>query len=557
MHKTAPMLIRPCAPIFPSGPDFIAAATSDATKFDVGRSSSVLALRAMCGVVGIHGHPEAANLAYLGLYALQHRGQESAGIVSADGERLRFVREMGHVGDIFTADRLAHLRGFAAIGHVRYSTAGESTLKNAQPIAVDYSGGSVAVGHNGNLVNADELRERLEAEGSIFQSSSDTEVIVHLIARSRERELVDRIADALRQVKGAYSLVFISEDQVIAVRDPMGFRPMSLGKITPPAANGQEPGKDVHVVSSETCAFELLGATFVRHIEPGEMVVIDRAGMRSLRPFAAAGPRHCLFEWVYFARPDSNLEGRSVYRARERMGRRLAVEHGVPADVVIAVPDSGVAAAIGYARESGIPFDQGLMRSHYVGRTFIEPSQHIRHFGVKLKLSPVHEVLKDRRVVVVDDSLVRGTTSRKIVTMIRSAGAREVHLRISSPPTVGPCRYGIDTPTREELIAANHTVAEIRDFVGADSLGYLSLEGLYGAVEERVPETAAATTGDTAGPTAGTGSAGAGAPGGGGPGSGVLGLGPKGFCDACFSNRYPVPIDNPSTRPRQLRLLPA
>ncbi|HEY8924389.1 MAG TPA: amidophosphoribosyltransferase, partial [Polyangia bacterium] len=476
----------------------------------------------MCGVVGIHGHPEAANLAYLGLYALQHRGQESAGIVSADGERLRFVREMGHVGDIFTADRLAHLRGFAAIGHVRYSTAGESTLKNAQPIAVDYSGGSVAVGHNGNLINADELRERLEGEGSIFQSSSDTEVIVHLIARSRERELVDRIADALRQVKGAYSLVFISEDQIIAVRDPMGFRPMSLGKIAAPAASG--PGKDVHVVSSETCAFELLGATFVRHIEPGEMVVIDRAGMRSLRPFAAAGTRHCLFEWVYFARPDSNLEGRSVYRARERMGRRLSIEHSVPADVVIAVPDSGVAAAIGYARESGIPFDQGLMRSHYVGRTFIEPSQHIRHFGVKLKLSPVHEVLKDRRVVVVDDSLVRGTTSRKIVTMIRNAGAREVHLRISSPPTVGPCRYGIDTPTREELIAANHTVAEIRDFVGADSLGYLSLEGLYGAVQEqRAAEAAAGRSGDAAGPAgnSGNGSAGAGAPGGeGGQGTG-------------------------------------
>jgi amidophosphoribosyltransferase len=487
----------------------------------------------MCGVVGIHGHPEAANLAYLGLYALQHRGQESAGIVSSDGERLRFVREMGHVGDIFTADRLAHLRGFAAIGHVRYSTAGESALKNAQPIAVDYSGGSVAIGHNGNLVNAIELRERLEAEGSIFQSSSDTEVIVHLIARSREKELVDRIADALRQVKGAYSLVFISEQQVIAVRDPMGFRPMSLGKImqgTPggKAADGSAAPADVHVVSSETCAFELLGATFVRHIEPGEMVVIDKSGITSLRPFGPAAARHCLFEWVYFARPDSNLEGRSVYRARERMGRRLAIEHSVPADVVIAVPDSGVAAAIGYARESKIPYDQGLVRSHFVGRTFIEPSQHIRHFGVKLKLSPVHEVLKDRRVVVVDDSLVRGTTSRKIVTMIRNAGAREVHLRISSPPTVGPCRYGIDTPTREELIAANHTVSEIRDFVGADSVGYLSLEGLYTSVQELKA---------------------VGEPGG-------LGAGPKGFCDACFSNQYPVPVEGPP-RPRQLRLLPA
>jgi len=476
----------------------------------------------MCGVVGIYGHPEAANLAYLGLYALQHRGQESAGIVSADGERLRFVREMGHVGDIFTADRLAHLRGFAAIGHVRYSTAGESSLKNAQPIAVDYSGGSVAVGHNGNLVNAIELRERLEAEGSIFQSSSDTEVIVHLIARSREKDLVERIADALRQVKGAYSLVFVSEDRLIAVRDPMGFRPLSLGKIA------RENGEDVMVVSSETCAFELLGATFVRHVEPGEMVVIDKSGLKTLRPFVTEPPRNCLFEWVYFARPDSNLEGRSVYRARERMGRRLAIEHGVPADVVIAVPDSGVAAAIGYARESGIPYDQGLVRSHYVGRTFIEPSQHIRHFGVKLKLSPVHEVLKDRRVVVVDDSLVRGTTSRKIVAMIRGAGAKEVHLRISSPPTVGPCHYGIDTPTREELIAANHTTTEIRDFVEADSVGYLSIEGLYKAVQEERSTT----------------------------GNGPTGPGPTGFCDACFTNRYPVATEGPS-RLRQLRLIPA
>ena len=471
----------------------------------------------MCGVVGIFGHPESANLAYLGLYALQHRGQESAGIVSTDGERLRFVREMGHVGDIFTADRLAHLRGFAAIGHVRYSTAGDSSIKNAQPIAVDYSGGSVAVGHNGNLVNAIELRERLEADGSIFQSSSDTEVIVHLIARSREVSLIDRVADALRQVKGAYSLVFLSDDKLIAVRDPMGFRPMAIGRI----------GTDVHVVTSETCAFELLGATFVRNIEPGEMVVIDGKGIQSMRPFAPATVHRCLFEWVYFARPDSSIDGLSVYGARERMGRRLAIEHAVPADVVIAVPDSGVAAAIGYARESGIPYDQGLMRSHYVGRTFIEPSQQIRHFGVKLKLSPVHEVLRDKRVVVVDDSLVRGTTSRKIVSMIRGAGAREVHLRISSPPTIGPCHYGIDTPTREELIASHHSIAEIRDFVGADTLGYLSLEGLYRAVdgEAKVPPPS--------------------------PEGGRVG-----FCDACFSGRYPVPPEAPS-RLRQLRLIPA
>lgn len=474
----------------------------------------------MCGVVGIYGHPEAANLAYLGLYALQHRGQESAGIVATDGERLRFVREMGHVGDIFTADRLSHLKGFAAIGHVRYSTAGDSSLKNAQPIAVDYSGGSVAVGHNGNLVNAIELRERLEGEGSIFQTSSDTEVIVHLIARSREQTLPDRIADALRQVRGAYSLVFVSEDQLIAVRDPMAFRPMALGRI----------GSGVHVVASETCAFELLGAELVRHLEPGEMLVVDKEGIRSLRPFPAAQKHRCLFEWVYFARPDSEIDGRSVYRAREWMGRRLAIEHPVPADVVIAVPDSGVAAAIGYARQSGIPYDQGLMRSHYVGRTFIEPSQQIRHFGVKLKLSPVRDVLDGRRVVVVDDSIVRGTTSRKIIAMIRGAGAKEVHVRISSPPTTGPCRYGIDTPTREELIAANQTQDQIRDFLGADTLGYLSLEGLYEAVR-------------------GEGALGS-------AGADIGAQGTTGFCDACFSNRYPIASEQPG-RVRQLRLISA
>jgi len=467
----------------------------------------------MCGVVGIFGHKESANLAYLGLYALQHRGQESAGIVSSDGERLRFVREMGHVGDIFTKNRLEHLKGSAAIGHVRYSTAGDSTLRNAQPIAVDYSGGSVAVGHNGNLVNAPELRERLEADGSIFQSTSDTEVIVHLIARSRELTLPERIADALRQVRGAYSLVFLSHDKLIAVRDPMGFRPLALGRIG-----------DAYLISSETCAFELVEATFVRDIEPGEMVVIDRDGLRSLRPFPEAPAHRCLFEWVYFARPDSQIDGRSVHRSREHMGRRLAGEHPVPADVVIAVPDSGVAAAIGYAKESGIPYDQGLVRSHFVGRTFIEPSQQIRHFGVKLKLSPVHEVLRGQRVVVVDDSIVRGTTSRKIVSMIRGAGAREVHMRISSPPTVGPCRYGIDTPTREELIASNHDLSDIQKFIGADSLGYLSLDGLYESVE------------------------GAALP--------AAGGGPQGFCDACFSGRYPIAAEKPA-RLRQLRLISA
>jgi amidophosphoribosyltransferase len=463
----------------------------------------------MCGVIGVYGHPEAANLAYLGLYALQHRGQESAGIVATDGEKLREVKEMGHVNDIFTADRLKELRGNAAIGHVRYSTAGDSSKRNAQPIAVDYAGGSVAVGHNGNLVNAAELRERLEADGAIFQTTADTEAIVHLIARSRERTLPERIADALRQVRGAYSLTFLTEDQLIAVRDPMGFRPLALGKAK----------ENTWVVSSETCAFELLEAEFVRDIEPGEMVIIDASGVRSERPFGPQPAHRCVFEWVYFARPDSTIDGKSVYGARERMGRRLAVEHPVPADVVIPVPDSGVAAAIGYSRESGIPYDQGLMRSHYMGRTFIEPSQHIRHFGVKLKLSPVREVLAGKRVVVVDDSIVRGTTSRKIVGMIRGAGAREVHMRISSPPTVGPCRYGIDTPTREELIASKKSPEEIRQFLGADSLGYLSLDGLYASVN-------------------------------GGEGGGAN----KGFCDACFSNAYPINIQQPP-RLRQLRLI--
>jgi amidophosphoribosyltransferase len=495
----------------------------------------------MCGVVGTFGHPEAANLAYLGLHALQHRGQESAGIVATDGEKLRWIREMGHVGDIFTAERLAHLVGFAAIGHVRYSTAGDSSLKNAQPIAVDYAGGSVAVGHNGNLVNAPELRERLEAEGSIFQTTSDTEVIVHLIAKSREGTLAARVADALRQVRGAYSLVFLSEDTLMAVRDPMGFRPLALGK----SANG------VWVVASETCAFELIGAEFVRDVQPGEMVIITSDGVQSVFPFSAQAIRRCVFEWIYFARPDSSIDGLSVYRARERMGRRLSIEHAVDADVVIPVPDSGMAAAIGYSRESGIPYDQGLMRSHFMGRTFIEPSQQIRHFGVKLKLSPVREVLRGNRVVVVDDSIVRGTTSRKIVGMIRAAGAREVHLRISSPPTVGPCRYGIDTPTREELIGSNHSVEQIRDFVGADSLGYLSLEGLYQSVEgqARGPVAAAALTA-----LAPTGVAPV-------PARGLPVLQPtpgvpEGYCDACFSGRYPIAAEQPA-RLRQLRLISA
>jgi amidophosphoribosyltransferase len=463
----------------------------------------------MCGVIGIFGHPEASKLAYLGLHALQHRGQESAGIVSSDGQQLRWVREMGHVGEIFNEERLRQLPGSSAIGHVRYSTTGDSVSKNAQPLAVNYAHGSLAIAHNGNLVDAAEIRARLEKEGSIFQSTSDTEIILHLIAHSREADLPSRVADALRAVHGAYSLVFLSESSMIAVRDPMGIRPLSLGRHK----------KNGLVVASETCAFELIEAEHIRDIAPGEMLVVDAEGTRSLHPFLTEDPRHCVFEWVYFARPDSTIAGQSVYAARESMGRRLAVEHPVSADVVIPVPDSGTAAAIGYARESSIPFGHGLIRSHYVGRTFIEPTESIRHFGVKLKLSPVRDVLAGKRVVVVDDSIVRGTTSGKIIGMIRSAGAREVHLRISSPPTVGPCHYGIDTPDRDKLIASSHTVEEVRRFVGADSLGYLSLAGLHQSV------------------------------------SGVLTQHEhRGLCDGCFSNKYPIPLPSP-VRARQLRLI--
>jgi amidophosphoribosyltransferase len=465
----------------------------------------------MCGVIGIFGHPEASKLAYLGLHALQHRGQESAGIVSTDGQHLHWVREMGHVSEIFTEDRLRKLPGSSAIGHVRYSTTGDSVSKNAQPLAVNYAKGSMAVAHNGNLVDAGEWRAKLESDGSIFQSTSDTEIILHLVARSRQPELSDRIAEALRVVHGAYSLAFLSENSLIAVRDPMGIRPLSLGRHK----------KNGWVVASETCSFGLIEAEYIRDIEPGEMLVIDRDGLRSLKPFKQETPRRCVFEWIYFARPDSTINSQSVYAARETMGRRLAVEHPIPADVVIPVPDSGVAAAIGFARESGIPFGQGLMRSHYVGRTFIEPSESIRHFGVKLKLSPVKEVLEGKRVVVVDDSIVRGTTSGKIIGMIRSAGAREVHLRISSPPTIGPCHYGIDTPDRDKLIASSHSVDEIRRFVGADSIGYLSLEGLHASV-----------------------------------GNGLSDDEHRGLCDGCFSNRYPIAIASPP-RACQLRLISA
>src|SRR5581483_8133956 len=395
----------------------------------------------MCGIVGVYGHSEAANITYLGLHALQHRGQEAAGIVTSDGDRFHLAKKEGLVGEVFGRGDMSGLPGHLAIGHVRYSTAGDSSLRNAQPFAVEYAHGSVAVAHNGNLVNAADLRRRLEMDGSIFQSGTDSEVIVHLLARGREPDIETRIVNALRQVDGAYSLVFLAESKLIACRDPRGFRPLLLGRL-----------KDAFIFASESCAFDLIEAEFIREVEPGEVVVVDAKGLRSFKPWTEESKRFCVFEHVYFARPDSLIDGRSVYRVREALGRQLAKEHPVEADVVIPVPDSGTAAAIGYARASGIPYDQGLIRSHYVGRTFIEPQQSIRHFGVKLKLNAVKEVMQGKRVVVIDDSIVRGTTSRKIVKMLRNAGAREVHMRISSPPTTHPCYYGIDTPTRSELI---------------------------------------------------------------------------------------------------------
>ncbi|MET0402626.1 MAG: amidophosphoribosyltransferase [Cystobacter sp.] len=429
----------------------------------------------MCGIFGIVGHPEASNLAYLGLHALQHRGQESAGIVASDGESLRAHREMGLVADIFTAPVLESLPGGAAIGHVRYSTAGGSGLKNAQPLSVEYVGGQMSIAHNGNLVNAEEMRRSLEADGAIFQSDADTEVVIHLIARSKQPSFEQKVVEALSRVKGAYSFLFLTEKKLVAVRDPFGFRPLVLGRL-----------KNSWVLASETTALDLIEAEFIREIEAGEMVVIDEDGLRTSHPFPPTRLGRCIFEHVYFAKPDSVLFGTSVYETRKEMGRQLAREQPVPgADLVIAVPDSGVPAAIGYSQESGIPYDVGLIRSHYVGRTFIEPQQSIRHFGVKLKLSAVRQVLKGKRVVVVDDSIVRGTTSRKIVKMIKAAGATEVHLRISSPPTQWPCYYGIDTPSRQELIASSHSVEEIARYVTADSLGYISLEGLGTAVGDR------------------------------------------------------------------------
>ena len=424
-----------------------------------------------CGVFGIFGHTEAANMTYLGLYALQHRGQESAGIAASDGARVRLSREMGYVADVFDEEALSSLPGASAIGHVRYSTAGESKLMNAQPILIDCAHGQIAICHNGNLVNAKELREDLVRSGSIFQSNSDTEVILHLYARSKARHIDDAIVESVSQVQGAFSLVMLTKDRLIAVRDPHGFRPLALGRLD-----------GAWVVASETCAMDLIGATYERDVEPGEVLMISADGLKSIKPFPAAPLAHCIFEHVYFARPDSYVFGRSVNEVRTNLGRVLAREQPVSGDVVVPVPDSGVCAAMGYAEESGVPLRMGLIRNHYVGRTFIQPQASIRHFGVKVKLNPVRSILGGQRVILVDDSIVRGTTSRKIVRMVRAAGAREVHVRISCPPTISPCFYGIDTPRKSDLIAATHTLEEIREFLEADSVAYLSLEGLLSTV---------------------------------------------------------------------------
>ena len=433
-----------------------------------------------CGVVAIYAHSEAEKLAYLGLHALQHRGQESAGIVTSDGMSLHVHKAMGLVADIFVEEVLTKLHGTLAIGHTRYSTAGDSALLNAQPILVQSNKGAMALAHNGNLVNAPELRTRLESHGSIFQTNSDTEVIVHLIALSKEQTLPEAMADALRRVEGAFSLVMISPDRIFAARDPRGFRPLAMGRI--PAQSGEK--RDTIVFASETCAFDLIGATFERDVKPGELVVVGPEGITSRFYATPNAQSSCIFEHVYFSRPDSMVFGRAVQQSREQLGRQLAQEAPVEADIVVPVPDSGVTAAMGYSAESGIPFRFGLIRNHYVGRTFIEPRQTVRDFGVKLKLNPVRSLLEGKRVVLIDDSIVRGTTSRKIVRMIRNAGAKEVHMRISCPPTISPCFYGVDTPSKKELIAANKSVEEIREFIGADSLAYLSLEGLKKACGE-------------------------------------------------------------------------
>jgi len=448
-------------------------------------------MKEFCGVFGIYGHPEAARLAYLGLYGLQHRGEESAGIASSDLDEVYLEKDQGLVADVFDEARLGRLPGSLAIGHNRYSTAGDSDLTNAQPILTRSHRGKIALGHNGNLINAYKIRRDLERQGSIFLTTSDTEVVLHLIARSSQKTIEDAIFDAVREIRGAYCLVFLLKNKIIAIRDPFGFRPLCLGSID-----------GANVVTSETCSLDLIGAKYIRDVQPGEMLILDDSGVTSLRPFQRQPTRHCIFEHVYFARPDSYVFGRNVHMSRVALGRNLALEHPAPADIVVPVPDGGNSTALGYATEAKLPFELGLIRNHYVGRTFIEPKQSIRDFGVKVKLNPVRSIIEGKRVALVDDSIVRGTTSRKIVRLLRNVGAKEVHVRIASPPTIGPCYYGINTPTREELIATRYDVDQIRKYIEADSLAYLSLDGLLQSVEGTMDE----------------------------------------FCTACFSGEYPIDV---------------
>jgi amidophosphoribosyltransferase len=431
-------------------------------------------LKEECGVFGIVSHSEAARIAYLGLYALQHRGQESAGIVSSDGKKLHIEKGMGHVADLFTESRLERLHGNSALGHVRYSTAGESAPWNAQPILIDCWRGPISLAHNGNLTNATYLRHELERDGAIFHSTSDSEVILHLMSRSRRRTLQESFVEALRVIQGAYSLVVLTPEYLLVARDPHGFRPLCLGRV-----DGS------YVVASETCALDLINAEYIRDVEPGEVIRIEDNNLESQFPLPKEKPSFCVFEHIYFSRPDSIVFGRTVNTSRREMGRLLALEYPVEADVVVPIPDSGVSSSIGFSQESGIPLEFGLIRNHYVGRTFIEPKQSIRNFGVKVKLNPVREIIKGKRVVLLDDSIVRGTTSRKIVNIVRSAGAKEIHMRITAPPLIAPCYYGIDIPTRHELIASTKSVEEICKFIGADSLGYLSLEAVLKAVGDK------------------------------------------------------------------------
>jgi len=465
-----------------------------------------------CAIFGVYGHEDAAALTALGLHALQHRGQEATGMVVYDGARFNSHRGLGHVADIFSSEAaIRRLPGRSAIGHNRYSTSGETIERNIQPLLADFQYGGFAIGHNGNLTNAVTLRQDLVRKGSLFQSTTDTEVIIHLMAISRHETVVERMIDALRQVEGAYSLVGLHKDGLIGVRDPLGVRPLVLGKLD-----------DAYILASETCALDIIGADYVRDIEAGELVVINEKGVESLKPFGTTTKRPCIFEYIYFARPDSVMEGVSVYDARKRIGIELAKESGVDADMIIPVPDSGVPAAIGYANESGIPFELGIIRNHYVGRTFIEPTDQIRHLGVKLKHNANRAYIKGKRIVLVDDSIVRGTTSKKIVEMMRAAGATEVHMRIASPPTTNPCFYGVDTPERDKLLAARYSIAEMAQFIGVDSLAFISMDGLYRAMGE--------------------------------PGRNAER--PQ-YCDACFSGEYPIRLTDMdgTEKPAQLSFL--